>query len=191
MLILVKHSLPEIDLNRLAADWPLPAIGRERCGWLADRLRKYRPERLIASDERKAIETAEEVAARLGLSFTTDAALREHDRAGVPWHGEDEWQRLIAEFFRCPNELMFGNETAAQALGRFADAVDRIMQSCGQATTVVVAHGTVISLYAAARTGVDGYSIWRRLGLPSFIVVQMEKPEIVAIESFNGAEGQD
>jgi hypothetical protein len=36
---------------------------------------------------------------------------------------------------------------------------------------VVVSHGTVISLYVAQRTGLDGFEVWSGLELPDLVVV--------------------
>jgi hypothetical protein len=36
---------------------------------------------------------------------------------------------------------------------------------------VVVTHGTILSLYAAARTGRDAYELWRGLELPDVVEV--------------------
>jgi broad specificity phosphatase PhoE len=36
----------------------------------------------------------------------------------------------------------------------------------------IVAHGTVISLLVAAANGLDGFELWRRLGLPSALLVE-------------------
>ena len=45
------------------------------------------------------------------------------------------------------------------------------MIEAGQADNVVVTHGTVMTLYAAALAGVEPKRLWRRLGTPSFVVL--------------------
>ncbi len=44
----------------------------------------------------------------------------------------------------------------------------------------VVAHGTVISLYVARKTGADPYALWKRLNTPSYVVMTL--PELQLIE---------
>jgi broad specificity phosphatase PhoE len=39
----------------------------------------------------------------------------------------------------------------------------------------VVTHGTVIALYVAELTGEDPFTLWRRMGLPSFAVLDGSK----------------
>jgi hypothetical protein len=45
---------------------------------------------------------------------------------------------------------------------------------------VVVTHGTVLSLYVAAVTGLDVVALWRRLDLPSYLV--LARPDLGLIE---------
>jgi len=47
---------------------------------------------------------------------------------------------------------------------------------------IVVSHGTVISLYVAAHAGVDGLALWKRLGLPSFVVLDRANLALVRVE---------
>jgi hypothetical protein len=61
---------------------------------------------------------------------------------------------------------VYGEESASAALARFSAALDRLDEG-----TVVVSHGTVISLYAAARSGRDAFELWSSLELPDLVVV--------------------
>lgn len=176
-LLLVKHSLPQIERSRPASEWHLGEKGRRRCGPLAELLARHSPQALAASTEPKARETAELLGARLGLEAKLSDGLREHARVSVPFVEPEELDRRVAEFFARPDELMFGEETANQALARFSDAVGPL-----RGTTVAVTHGTVISLYVAALTGVDGFELWCRLGLPSVVVLEGDEVREVVEE---------
>jgi broad specificity phosphatase PhoE len=70
--------------------------------------------------------------------------------------------------------LVFGSETANQSLARFREAVMAIRKAHDDKTVVIVAHGTVISLFMAWMTGCDGYRLRRKLGLPSFTVLDIK-----------------
>jgi broad specificity phosphatase PhoE len=48
---------------------------------------------------------------------------------------------------------------------------------------MIVAHGTVISLFVASLTGISAFSLWAELGLPSFVVVDMQSNTIIAKEN--------
>jgi broad specificity phosphatase PhoE len=165
-LLLVRHSAPEIDPAVPSEEWRLSDEGRRRCGPLAERLAACRPRVLVASTEPKARETAELVARPLGLGVELSDGLRETARRTVGWLASDELERGIRALFHQPDEVVFGEESGAAALARFKEAVHGLPEPA-----VVVTHGTVLSLYAAARTDRDAFDIWRRLELPDVVEV--------------------
>jgi broad specificity phosphatase PhoE len=170
-LLLIKHARPAIDPARPARDWELSDEGRRDCEALAERLRAWNPARVIASREPKAAQTGQIAAARLGVPFSTADGLHEHDRSAAGYLGEAEFQAAVARLFAEPGRLAFGSETADQAEARFTRAVDGVLARHPGQTVAVVAHGTVIALHAARRAGLDPAALWRRLGLPSLVVL--------------------
>jgi broad specificity phosphatase PhoE len=166
VLLLVRHSVPEIDPTRPAEEWRLSEEGRARCGPLATRLAGYGPAALVSSTEPKAWETAELLARLLGLDVRESDALRETARRTVPWLAPEEFRRALRALFERPDEVAFGEERAVDALARFSSAVEGLDER-----TIVVSHGTVISLYVASRTGRDAFELWSGLRLPDLVVV--------------------
>lgn len=164
-LILVKHSLPEVVPERPRREWRLSPEGRLRCARLAQRLKEYEPRRIVSSPEPKALETAQLLAAALGTGVVeTVEELHEHDDRDVPFSDEETFRAAVREFFACPNEAIFGPETADAAHARFAAAVGAATAG-GTVPGVVVAHGRVISLFVSRAAGVDdACSSWRRRG---------------------------
>ena len=77
--------------------------------------------------------------------------------------------------------LVFGNETADQALLRFRHAVESVITLHDDEDILVVAHGTVISLYVSHLTGIDGYRLWQDLGLPSYVSLDMRSRSLVEL----------
>ncbi len=147
----------------------MSAEGRARCAGLADRLAPFRPERITSSVEPKARETAELVAARLGIPARTAPDLHEHDRSDTGFLGAEAFDAAVARFFAQPEVLVLGLETAAAAARRFDRAVTAVTAESTDETCVIVAHGTVISLFAASRAGIEPLVLWRELSLPSFV----------------------
>jgi broad specificity phosphatase PhoE len=187
-LILVKHSLPAIDPATPAETWPLSAEGRRRCGPLAALLAPDQPSAIVASQEPKATETAAIVAGRLGVPFETFPGLHEHVRTNVGWLGAAAFAETVARCVARPDELVFGQETANQARDRFAAAVGCVLARHPSGSVAVVAHGTVISLFVAARAGLDPFALWRRLGLPAVVV--LARPDLAlltVVEKIDGA----
>ena len=182
-LILVKHSLPEIVESLPAREWKLSEVGRERARKLVDQLRDYQPDVIISSVESKAIETAEIIAEKLVLAVYVVEGLHEHDRGNAAFLSKDDFQKAVREFFSKPTELVFGNETADQSYERFRQTILSVLNSHQEETIIVVAHGTVISLFVSRLTGVHDFSLWSDLGLPSFIVIDLQTNTLVKKEN--------
>lgn len=170
-LILVKHAQPAFDLSVSANAWKLSEQGRSQAKVLGTRLAEYAPELIVASTESKATETGKIAAEQLGVPFEVSVGLHEHDRTGVPFLPAGEFESAVQSFFANLNELVFGNETAEQAFRRFDDAVRRVSTQHPEGNLVIVAHGTVITLLVARYNDIEPFSFWKRLGLPSFVVL--------------------
>ncbi len=187
-LVLVKHSLPEIVPAVPASQWQLSEAGRPRCKALAARLSAYDPPIIFSSTEPKARETASIVAHLLRKPLQSREGLHEHSRAGVAYLSSDEFEGRIADFFARPDEPVFGEETADQSYERFARAVGGIIEEHTKGNVAVVAHGTVISLFVARKTGLEPFPLWQRLGLPSYVVLSLPNFELVTV--VEGVEGE-
>jgi broad specificity phosphatase PhoE len=182
-LILVKHSLPEIVEEVPAREWYLSNQGILRAEHLADRLTDYHPEILISSVESKARETAEIIGALHELRVEVVEDLHEHDRSETRYLSKDEFENAVREFFLNPDELVFGKETANQAHRRFSRAVQSVLETHASKTVVIVAHGTVISLLVSRLTGISEYSLWKELGLPGYIVLDITSNKLITQEN--------
>ncbi len=73
---------------------------------------------------------------------------------------------------------MLGSETAEQARDRMSAAIDDIVES-GQQDSIVVTHGTVMTLYVASVADADPMRFWRRLGLPAYVVLGLPGNDIL------------
>jgi broad specificity phosphatase PhoE len=165
-LLLVRHSAPELDPAVQSQEWGLSEEGRRRCGPLAERVAAYRPEVIVSSPEPKARETAELIAAPLRLQVEFRDGLRETARRTVGWLTRQQLEREVKALFDRPDQIVFGEESASAALDRFESALDGLPERA-----VVVTHGTVLSLYVAAKTGRDAFELWRSLELPDALEV--------------------
>jgi broad specificity phosphatase PhoE len=170
ILILIRHSQSQPQPDRPASQWPLTEEGRRRCIALAARLAAYAPDLIVASRERKASETGALAAAQLGLAVEVAAGLHEHLREHVGWLPNPDFEQAVADFFAHPDALVFGEETAAQAGARFDAAVQTVLEAHPGKNIAIVAHGTVIALFAAQHAGLDPLVFWKRLGMPALVV---------------------
>jgi len=101
-LILVRHSVPEIDPDVPSFQWHLSDEGRKQCFQLAENLKAYTIKVIFTSPESKAQETAEILATQLGnMPVDVHEGLREHDRRNVGWV-EDGFDELLRKFYEHP-----------------------------------------------------------------------------------------
>ena len=183
-VVLVKHSAPTILASVPAPEWRLSPTGIERCAGLADRLRAFSTRSIATSAEPKAVETATIVGERLGLPVDVIEGLHEHDRRDTKLLGDEPFRQAMRSLFAHPNDLVFGRETAADALARFEAAIGGLLAApCTDEDLIIVTHGTVISLFVAAHTGEDGFGLWSRLELPSLVVLQRADLSLKRVEA--------
>jgi broad specificity phosphatase PhoE len=168
-LILVKHALPVPEPSVPAREWRLGAEGEAQAARLAAQLCDYEPFALFSSNEPKAARTAE----LMGPATAVDA-LREIDRPILPWMGTEEHKAFNKRLFEDVDVAVVGDESAADALERFEDAVVSVCDGVSDKNVVAVAHGTVVALFVAHHNaGVDAYDLWQELDCASFVVLAL------------------
>ena len=177
-LILIKHARPQVDPEVSSEQWALSDEGREKCAPLAAALNEYDFASIVSSSEPKALETAEVVGRLLAKPVRKGNDLFEHDRSNVPHMESREFISMVALFFNEPDQLVLGNETADEAYERFSAAVDEII-AAETGDVAIVTHGTVLALFVERRANKDPFAIWRRMGLPSFIVLEIGNWKII------------
>ena len=179
-LLLVRHSLTAPVAEQDAHDWPLSAVGRRRCLFLAAALAPWQPTRLVSSTEPKARETARITGALLRRPVSALPGLEEHDRRGIGFLPAAEFQASVAALLTRPGERVFGRETGREAALRFGRALATL--NTPGATTVVVTHGSVLTLFLAAQGLVDPLPFWRALGLPALVALRWPDPALLHLQ---------
>jgi broad specificity phosphatase PhoE len=149
----ITHPEVTVDPTTPVEQWSLSETGRRRahllsgCAWTAEL------SRVIASEERKAVETAAILAGDLGLGYRTDAALGENDRSATGFLPPDEFESTADQFFAHPDRSVRGWETAEHAQRRVIAAVrSHLLAAAGG--TALVAHGGVGTLLLCDLLGV-------------------------------------
>ncbi len=175
-LLLVKHSTSNHNPNQPPQDWGLTPEGIQRAKILATHIKSYAPKKLYASTMPKARDTAQLVSVELGdIPIIESALLEEHSRkSNAPYGSAEAFNTAIKRLFAHPNNLIFGDETAKQAQDRFTQGITQILQNTSDDDNVIViAHGTVNTLFTAQHNPIDPYDLWSRLKLPSIIVLNL------------------
>ena len=157
-LIVVKHAAPHIVEDLPSSKWVLSELGMEQCEELYSRLAQYNPASLYTSEEPKAVQTAEILGARLGIPVSPTPQLHENDRTGLPFFKDKtEFNARLRAFFLRPSERVVGNESADEAHARFIGAVREVLASAQGQPTLIVAHGTVITLLISRANHLNPY----------------------------------
>ena len=180
-LILVRHSSPEIVPAVPADQWLLSEAGRLRCKPLAEKLKAHQPDLIVTSTETKAVETAQIVAQLLHKPVETAEGLHEHDRSNVRWLERDQFEAAVVALLEKPETLVLGNETGDQAHHRFAEAITNVLGQHPGGNVAVVTHGTVLALYISRATGLEPFALWKRLGMPSLVVLSLPVLELLTV----------
>jgi broad specificity phosphatase PhoE len=168
-LIVARHG--ETDWNRENrfqghADPPLNELGRRQSAELAESLVGDGITRVYTSPLRRAAETAEIVADRLGLEVETVDALREIDVGS--WSGltRDEVAARFPEEYarwleRAPHGFENG-ETYAELAARVLPAISELASGDPSKTVLVVTHGGPSRVLQAHAAGIDYAEARRR-----------------------------
>ncbi len=128
---------------------------------------------VVTSSENKAIETGRLLAKALDKPNFSFEGLEEHNRTGVPYLGQDDWLETLKQFFKNPNELIFGKETATEARLRFDNAIQHLLAAYPNKTLAVVSHATVMSLFIGHYNDLDAWSVWQTLKMPDMRVLTL------------------
>lgn len=171
-LFLVRHADTRIQDGVPAASWPLSERGGERARALAARIAPRGLECIYSSVEPKAIGTASELASVLEVPVRSIAGLHEHERSMVPLSSREAFEENIRRLFAEPAACTFGDESAEAAHIRFDEAVSPLIANSPD-DLVVVTHGTVLTLFVAARCGVEPFQFWRNLGTPAAVTLTL------------------
>ncbi len=169
-LIFVRHSVPNILPGIQASKWELSQKGIELAHILAIQLDSLEPNVVISSPENKAFETGAVIAIHFMVPHRSEVDIREHelDNKG-DLLSSSEFNATVCRFFEYPNQIVFGKETARQALKRFTKAVDSIGEKNQGINSVVVTHGRILSLFVSEVTDMKPYEFWQGLDMPAFV----------------------
>ena len=143
----ITHPQVRIDANIPVPKWGLSEIGRARTEQAARSVWAQRLWRIISSDETKAIETAEILAAAAGVSVEIAADTHENDRSATGFLPPLEFEKAADWFFANPTESFKGWERAVDAQARIVAAFNRVLADHDRNVPIAfVGHGGVGTL---------------------------------------------
>lgn len=149
----LSHPQVKIDPAVPVPDWGLSDVGaaRTRAALGAPWLRTIG--RIVSSAERKAIETAEIIAAPRGLAVEIRERMHENDRSATGFLPPPEFEKVADEFFARPFASVRGWERAADAQARIVAEVEAAA-AAHDGDILFVGHGgvgTLLQCHVAGR----------------------------------------
>ena len=155
-LVLLRHGQTDYNVaGRMQGhiDSMLTETGVEQAATVAPEIARLVPDRLISSDLKRAVDTAELVSAACGLPVKYDARLRETHLG--EWQGrtvaeiEDDWPGAIATWRSDPGWAPPGGESRIEVVRRSLPVVEELDEEFAtgdpDTTVVLVAHGGLIA----------------------------------------------
>ncbi len=153
ILRFISHPQVRVSADIPVPRWGLTDEGRRRVGavsaqpWLAS------VERLMSSDETKALETAAIIAVKTGLPIEVRDGLEENDRSSTGFVPPSRFEKLADAFFAEPNSSVEGWETSSDAQARIVKATSDLL-SGSDGDVVISGHGGVGTLLLCHLLGV-------------------------------------
>jgi broad specificity phosphatase PhoE len=142
----LTHPQVQIDPQVPVPWWRLSAVGTARvqvlitAGWLAGTTL------VVSSAERKALETAEPLAAALSVPLEVRERMHENDRSATGFLAPVEFESVANEFFAYPNQSIRGWERAVDAQVRIVSEVEAVLDRQHEGDVLFVGHGAVGAL---------------------------------------------
>lgn len=187
-LVLIRHAEPERAVSSGGrADPELTARGREQARRTAEWLGREAIAAVWTSPLRRAIATAEPLAARLGLALAVDERLSEYDRDFSDYLPVEELRASDHPRWRAMREGRW-DEIASVDLPTFRGRVnqaleERIAEHPGR-RVAVVAHGGVINVWLGFLLGI-ARPLWFDPGYASLHRVAASRGGVRSVVSLN------
>ena len=142
----LTHPQVKIDPVIPVPSWGLSEVGRARTEAIASTGRLSGTTQIISSGERKAIETAEIIAAKLNVDVEVQEAMHENDRSATGFLMPDEFEAVANEFFAQPQISVRGWERAIDAQLRIVREVEQVLARNRPGDVLFIGHGGVGTL---------------------------------------------
>ena len=149
-LVVARHGEAEYELSEYADEGgSLTSLGRQQASALAEELAGRRVAHVWTSTLARAVQTAEIVAARLGVGVTTRQGLREFgvgNHAGTPLDLDPFLQTYLRWLDGELDERVAGGESGREIADRVGAVLREVADAHPGETVLVVSHGGAIGL---------------------------------------------
>ena len=142
----LSHPQVRIDPTAPIPSWGLNPVGRARTEAIANEAWLFSTTQIVSSGERKAIETSEIVAKKLGITVEIRVAMHENDRSATGFLEPGEFEVVADHFFSRPLTSIRGWERAVDAQSRIVREVEEVLDRNHAGDVLFVGHGAVGTL---------------------------------------------
>lgn len=142
-----------VDPDVPIPDWGLNAEGMRRVKALTLSPVLGATRAVITSPERKALETAEPLAAALMVTMEVHPQMHENDRSATGYLPPEEFEATADAFFASPTKSIKGWERAVEAQARICAATEDALRHAPMGDVLLVGHGAVGTLLMSATAG--------------------------------------
>jgi broad specificity phosphatase PhoE len=151
----LTHPQVRVDPSVPVPSWGLSAVGRARAQAFADAGKLPDTTQIVASGERKAIETAELVAEKLNIALEIRHAMHENDRSATGILHPEEFEMVADQFFSSPLVSVRGWERAIDAQRRILHEAEEVLSRNLSGDVLFVGHGAVGTLLFCQYAGLE------------------------------------
>jgi len=150
----LTHPQVNIEPAVPVPSWGLSEVGRTRTETLANAGSLAGTTQIVCSGERKAMETAGIIAAKLNVTVEVREAMHENDRSATGFLAPDEFETVANRFFAQPLVSIRGWERAIDAQLRIVREVELVLARDRAGDVLFIGHGAVGTLLFCHYSGV-------------------------------------
>lgn len=151
----LTHPEVNVDPSIPVPRWGLSEVGKARTESVTRTGLPSGTTRVISSGERKAIETAQIIAAKLGVDVEVRETMHENDRSATGFLVADEFEAAANQFFGQPHVSVRGWERAVDAQLRIVRQVEQVLARDTPGDVLFVGHGGVGTLMYCHYSGLE------------------------------------
>ncbi len=173
-LIFLRHAETDKDPKANAAVWGLSQSGVKQAQALVDINLMHQVDVVYVSEHRKTTLTVEPLAMKLGKDPIVWSEFNEVKQGDAFLSPEEFAAEKVRQLHDLEYQAFGGGESGNQALARFHDGVNRVLDLHTGEVVLIVTHGTVLNLYFADL--LDSFDElperWKCTGFAAYGVVQ-------------------
>ncbi len=169
-IILIRHGQTlwnQVERVRGQVDIALDEVGLAQAAVTARRVaQRWRPVAVYSSPLRRAVQTAQPIAAMLGVQVQTDPGF--NDMNFGQWQGlspqevNQRWPELASTWLQAPHLVTFPDgESLDEVKDRSTAALQRVMERHPDEIIAIVGHTVLNRVLLCTVLGIDNSNYWR------------------------------